>query len=110
MKLLWVTWFIQNINMAIDTGKYQDIPIEEVENHIEEGDLLSWLRVRLNGDVDLSVPTNEDERDLVAKLQELLESYRSQERRKFGIKNSGLCLLVAWSNHVVQRAAGQTEV
>ncbi len=25
MKLLWVTYFILNINAAIDTGKYQDI-------------------------------------------------------------------------------------
>ena len=35
MKLLWVTYFILNINAAIDTGKYQDISVEEVEDHID---------------------------------------------------------------------------
>ncbi len=47
MKLLWVTYFILNINAAIDTGKYQDISVEEVEDHIDGGDLIPYLRERL---------------------------------------------------------------
>lgn len=110
MKLLWATWFILNINHAIDTGKYQGISIDEVEEHIDEGDLLPWLRERLGDDVDLSVPEDEDERELNERLKELLEGYRGQERRKWGVENSGLCLLIAWTNEIVQHAAGQADI
>ena len=60
MKLLWVTYFILNINAAID-----------------------------------------------AKLNDILAAQRGNERRKWGIENSGLCLLVAWANEIMQREAGQ---
>ncbi len=43
-----------SINAAIDTGKYQDISVEEVEDHIDGGDLIPYLRERLEGDFDLS--------------------------------------------------------
>ena len=88
MKLLWVTWFILNINHAIDTGKYQDISLEEVKEHIDAGDLLPYLRERLGDDVDFSTPQGEDAAVLNAMLNDQLEIFSGRERRKQGIVNS----------------------
>ncbi len=107
MKLLWVTYFILNINAAIDTGKYQDISVAEVEDHIDGGDLISYLRERLEGDLDLTFIKEPDALELNAKLNDILVAQRGNERRKWGIENSGLCLLVAWANEIMQREAGQ---
>ena len=49
MKLLWVTYFILNINAAIDTGKYQNISVEEVEGHIDGGDLIPYFAGGIRG-------------------------------------------------------------
>ncbi len=107
MKLLWVTYFILNINGAIETGKYQDVSVEEVEEHIDGGGLIPYLRERLGGDLDLSFLKEQDAQELNAKLNDILAAQRGNERRKWGIEKSGLCLLVAWANEIMQREAGQ---
>lgn len=103
MRLTYYCYFLQNINSAIDSGKYQDISVEEVEDRIERGDLVPYLRERLGEDVDLSLPDPSMAAELNAKLQDLLGGYRGRERRKWGVEHSGLCLLVAWTSEIIQQ-------
>jgi len=109
MKIYHLTYFIYTINAAIDTGKYQDISIEEVEEHIENGDLIPYLRERLKGDVDLSIYDPELSAKLNEELASILGGYKGQERRKWGISNSGLCLLVAWTTQLIYYSFGDCE-
>lgn len=110
MKLGFLTYFIGEMNAAIDTGKHQDISIEEVERHIENGDLIPYLKDRLKGDVDLSLYDAALSVELNEKLVDILAAYKGQERRKWGVSNSGLCLLVAWTTEIIYQKFKDYEV
>ena len=103
MKLVYYTYTILQINSAIDTGKYQGIGVEEVEEHIDAGDIIPFLIQRLDGDVDLSLLSDVDSAELSAQLLDIYLANGGRERRKWGIENSGLCLLVAWTNELIQQ-------
>ncbi len=105
MRLNQLTYFVNEINAAIDTGKYRDISIKEVEDHIEREDLIPYLRDRLGEDVDLSLLTPEVSEELNSKLLGIFGGYYGQERRKWGVENNGLCLLIAWSTEIIQQKA-----
>lgn len=103
MKVLYPVSFLRQINMAIDTEEYQHITIEDVENEIENGSLFSYLRKELNDHIDFSLWKLDMEAALTNALYDILVVYKGKERRKFGIENSGLCLLVAWTLEVIAR-------
>ena len=94
--------FGQVSNAALDTGKYDDIPIEEISAQIEAGDLIAWLRRRIP-EVYLSLLTEQDESEYQAGLADMHGGYGGRERRKWGVENRGLCLIVAWTNELIQR-------
>jgi hypothetical protein len=93
---------IQELNAAIDTAKYQGIPIDEVKGHIERGDLAQWLIKRVGDDIHLDL--DEAARsDWNEKLESIRVAYAGNERRKWGVENSGLCLLIAWTTEILQQ-------
>jgi hypothetical protein len=105
--LIDLTFLILGLNSLIDSGDYQDVSIREVEPHIRSGDLLDWMAERFKGDIDLSLhnaPHNAARKqDIIDGLQEILGGYAGSERRKWGIENSGLCLLLAWTNELISQ-------
>lgn len=105
LTLSGITAFLFEMNAAIDTGRYADLSVEEVEDHIEDGDLLDFLRTRLGDDVDLSMIDDERATALTAWLFDILGGYKGRESRKWGVRNSGLCLLVAWAAELLQQKA-----
>ena len=58
-QLSSLTYFIRETNLAIDTGKHSGVTIQEVEEHIEQGDIISYLQTRLDRDADLSLISDE---------------------------------------------------
>ena len=128
MELSNLSCFIFVLNAAIDTGKYQDISVEEVEKHIEKGDLLDYLENKLGDDgknlslikpiKDLGAPDDVDDKDKMAwiKTQVSLSKGGSQTEAELienlqgilqcysgGIENSGLCLLIALTTALIQQ-------
>jgi hypothetical protein len=103
LTLSGLTAFLFEINAAIDTGKYADVSVDEVEDHIERGDLLPYLRARLGDDIDLSRIDDEREAVLGAWLIDILNGNKGRESRKWGVRNHGLCLLVAWTAELIQQ-------
>ena len=106
-----LTLLILQLNKLIDTGNYDDITIEEVHQHIDEGTILEFLRQRGQADIDLSVhlDTNAygDFRNFYIKqLQSIRNAYAGDERRRWGVQNKGLCLLIAWTNEIIQEGSG----
>jgi hypothetical protein len=103
MKLVNLTTCIRKVNAAIDTGTYDDVSLEEVHQHIENGDLFPYLASRLEGNIDLSLLGERVSGEINDELGRILDAYGGQERRKWGVENNGLCLVVAWLNELIQQ-------
>jgi hypothetical protein len=106
-----LTLLILHLNALLDTGRYDDITLEEVEDHIREGSVLRFLRQRAGKDIDLSLHLDTNtygnfERFYGTYLQNILEAYGGNEGRKWMVRNRGLCLLIAWTNEILQQGSG----
>jgi hypothetical protein len=102
MKLNKLTYMILELNAALDTGKYDDIPMREASQHIEAGDVIPWLRSRAS-DMDLTPLTDQDAAEYHSALADIHGGYAGNERRKWGVERRALCLLIAWTNEIVQQ-------
>lgn len=112
VNLLYLTLLILQYNKLIDSGKYDDITISEVHRHIEDGTVLRFIKRRAADDVDLSLHLSASAADqsfeqyYARYLRATYEAYKGNERRKWGVQNRGLCLLVAWTNEIIQQGGG----
>ena len=102
---------ILEINHLIDTGKYNDISLHDIKPEIDNGTILRYLQQKAGQDVDFSIILNGTtypgfEEFYVDYLQRMCNTYSGNERRKWGIENLGLCLLLAWTNEIVQQGSG----
>jgi hypothetical protein len=110
MKHTALTLMILHLKSLLDSGKYDDIALEEVKEHIDDGSILQWLRRRAPH-IDLSVHLDTDtygnfEEFYPGQLRDILGGYGGRERRKWGVEKRGLGLLIAWTNEIVQRGSG----
>ncbi len=55
MLLHSLTYLASQLTSQIDSGKYKDISIDDIKEHIDTGDLLSYLKEKLGSDIDLSM-------------------------------------------------------
>ncbi len=101
VRITNLTFLAFYLNSAIDTGNYVDVTYQEVADKINDGSIFSYLRTRLGNDIDLSIFPPEKQRELVDEWQNILNAVSA--RRKFGIENNGLCLLVAYLLEGIQR-------
>lgn len=111
VKLTPLTYMILAINHLIDTGKYNDISIDDIEKKIDDGTILNYLKEKAGNDIDLSLILNGTtypgfENFYIENLQSLYNAYSGNERRKWLVENSGLCLLLAWTNEIIQQGSG----
>lgn len=77
--------------------------MDEAKKHIGDGDLFPWLKERFKGKVDLSLYDDETCLEINEKLDSILNAYGGNERRKWSVENSGICLLLAWINELIQQ-------
>lgn len=111
VKLTALTLLILELNHLIDSRKYDDITIDEVYRWIDQESVLSSLKARTAGDADLSFYGNEGPYANFAKfyheqMKRLAGGYAGEHRSKWGVENLGLCLLLAWTNELIQQGAG----
>jgi len=102
MTLNKLTFIILELNSALDTGKYDDLSLSEASHHIDARAVLPWLESRVP-EMDLSILSEEDADEYQAGLTDIFGGYAGAERRKWGVEHRGLCLLIAWTNELVQR-------
>jgi hypothetical protein len=108
MTLVDLTLLITHLNHLVDYDRHKGVSIDEVERHIENGDLFDWLGNKFA--INLGEYTGADRtagREITAALQNLLGGYRGRERRKWGVEHNGICLLIAWVNELVQQGGWQ---
>lgn len=107
MKVSALTLLILHLNALVDSGKYNDISIPDIHRAIEGKRVLRFLKERVGQDIDLSIHLSNTWGDFEAfyeeKLSDIYGGYAGNERRKWGVQNLGLCLLIAWTNEIVQQ-------
>ena len=110
IKLTRLTLLILEYNHLLDTRKYDYITIQDIHREIKTGSVLRYIAKEAAEDVDLSLYLDSDssgfELQYAQQLRSLYDGYAGQERRKWGVENLGLCLLVAWTNEIIQTGSG----
>ena len=113
VKLTALTLFVLEINQLIDTGKFNDISIDEVYDAIESKSIFPFLRERTKGTglADFSLYSDDGPYSSFVvyyhdAMESLYQGYAGQHRRKWGVEKLGLCLLLAWTNELIQQGAG----
>jgi hypothetical protein len=99
------------ITSSLDTGQFDDISVDEVEAHIRDGSTLRFLHKKTNDHGDFNMffdrgTYDNFESSYAAHLQSILDAYGGNEMGKWGVKNRGLCLLIAWTNEIIKRGSG----
>lgn len=99
-----ITWtsFAWQILGALDRGR--TLSPAETYAHIEDGTLLAWLQSELGDDY-----TPYYVEDVPGAADQLLEEFQSlanavDTRRKFGVEENGLCILLAFTIEMAQQA------
>jgi hypothetical protein len=105
MRITYLTFLAFGLNSALDSGKYSTVTYREVVDHIESGTIFAFLRDRLGEDIDLSLLDATKQEVLLEEWQNLLNV--ADARRKFGVENNGLCLLVAYLLEGIQQLQDQ---
>lgn len=111
IKLNRLTLLILEYNHLLDTGKYNHITIDDIHREIKKGTVLRYIAKTAADDADLSLYLDVKdelgfEQQYAKHLQSIQGGYAGQERRKWGVENLGLCLLIAWTNEIVQQGSG----
>ncbi|BBO86802.1 hypothetical protein DSCO28_73680 (plasmid) [Desulfosarcina ovata subsp. sediminis] len=112
IKLTTLSYVLFEINAVLDTGKYDHISIDDIHREIENGTVLRFIAKEAAEDIDLSLILDRDsdelnfEKTYTRHLQSIYGGYAGQERRKWGVENKGLCLLIAWTIEIIQRGSG----
>jgi hypothetical protein len=102
MKLNNLTYIVLELNAALDTGKYDELQMQEASQHIQSGDVVQWLQSSVP-DADLSLLAGEAANEYQSALAEIYGAYAGNERRKWGVERRALCLLIAWTNELIQQ-------
>lgn len=108
MKVTALTYLILELNHLVDTGRYNDISIQDIHGAIEKKRALRFLKDRIGKDIDLSLLLDSSaygnfEDYYEQKLNDIFGGYAGEERRKWGVERLGLCLLIAWTNEIIQQ-------
>lgn len=111
MDVTALTLLILRINSLIDSGKYNDITISDVHAAIESKELLRFIKNKCGSDIDLSIHLDSTVyRDFESfyeqRINQIYGGYAGDERRKWGVENFGLCLILAWTNEIIQMGEG----
>jgi hypothetical protein len=91
------------LSAMLDSGQHDDITVEDVKRHSRGGDLLKFLRDRNGGSFAMGIAEgNEFGRWYAKQIADKCEATDGRERRKYGIENRGLCLLISYTAEIVQ--------
>ena len=89
------------LNKAIDSGAAQGLTVQEVHEHIESGDLVGYLKTTLGLRFSGVREGIEENRLFIEALRHVMQP-GGRERRVYGVKNNGACLLIAYITEIIQ--------
>jgi len=106
MRLSSLTHLGFEVNCILDSNPGSDLTFQEVHNAAREKSIIKLLQDRYADYVDLSLfeSGSEERREVEAALSLAAECLEGRERRKTGVENRGLCLIVALILEAIQQA------
>jgi hypothetical protein len=102
------TFLINQLNALLDSGRFDGISTQDVHLLAQGGGTLKWLR-DLAPEIDLSpFQANGPYAWFEPYFDDFLRTTAnvSDDSRHFGVRNRGLCLLIAWTNELIRRGYG----
>ncbi|MNW48274.1 hypothetical protein D3C74_256340 [compost metagenome] len=109
-KSTTVTQFIQEITVLLDKGAVRTI--QEVYVQIQNKNIIDWLEDEYPIDVfkvDFSMFQRKHRDYIHEHLYDLWEVRAGAEKRKWGIENNGLCLLISWATEKIREDFNKDE-
>lgn len=95
------TGIIWSIMPALSSGR--SISLSQTQDRINDGTLFEWLKAELGE--DFGDWTGHDENQRAAVLDQFQSlAVAVDEKRKFGVRDNGLCLIVAYCAECLQQA------
>jgi len=88
-SLLW------ELIAVLDTGKFDKLSIDDVRQHARGGTISKFLQNELGSSADLSLLSDSDWKTLDEQVMSMDNA--TDASRKFGVKNRGIALLMAWA-------------
>jgi hypothetical protein len=95
------------LSAMLDTGKHDDISLDDVKHHARAGDLIEFLSSRVGHSFASGFVEHYPAfaRWYVEKVRDNCEAMSGRERRKYAISNRGLCLLISYTAEIIQQGA-----
>ena len=111
VKLTAVTLLILDLNRLIDSKQFDDITIKEVYEWIKNENVIPSLAERTKGhfnasDYGVDGPYANFAAFYHDQLKRIYHAYGGDHAKKWGVENLGLCLLLAWTNELIQQGSG----
>ena len=111
VKLTAITLLILDINCLIDSKQFFDVTIDDVYEWIRNENVIQSLAERAKGHIDLSSygvdgPYRNFAGFYHEQMKRIYDAYGGDHGRKWGVENLGLCLLLAWTNQLIQQGSG----
>jgi len=100
IKLSSWTYIGFYIVSALDDG--ENLSLDEVKDAMENQELIRYLDLKLEN-VDFSLIKGKEAEEIEQKLCEIRLGQEGRERRKFGIKQNGLALVLAYVLEAIQQ-------
>ena len=92
---------------AIDSKRGRELTVARTKAMVESGEILNFLEKEFGTEFDISLLDNGNRAELLRDWQDL--AIAVNERRKFGVVNDGMCLLVAYTLEGLQRRKREIE-
>jgi len=101
MKASDYRFLLWQLIAAADTGDFDRLSIDDVRLHVRGGKISKFLQETFAEVADFSIFKDEDWKEIDRTFEDIENAINA--RRKFGVENRGLCLLMAWALEGAQR-------
>jgi hypothetical protein len=100
----FIAMILFGLSAMLDTGKHDDITLNDVKEHASKSDLIEFLNRRAGGKFEMGICEMHPAfaRWYVQNIQDNCTAMSGRERRKYAIENRGLCLLISYTAELLQ--------
>ena len=100
MKLMRLTMLAMQLTQLLDKGGY-DLPVDKMGAKIQDKTVFAYLKRNVRKeDLDMNYLDTDDKNELLSRFEKLFNV--TDAKRKFGVANNGLCLLLAYVLAIIQ--------
>jgi hypothetical protein len=101
----YLAMMLFSLSAMLDSGQHDGITIDDVKRHARAGDLIKFLQDCNGGSFAMGITESNPEfgKWYVQQICDNCKAMEGRERRKYGIQNRGLCLLISYTAEIIQQ-------